>query len=114
MIELTRLNGSPLVVNSDFIKFAEASPDTMLTLINGEKIMVRESCAEVVERVIAYRARLWSESARLAPESMERLQRLIAAGTAAQAELGDRIQKQTGEPIEVDEEAAQRRRRRHT
>lgn len=58
MIELTRLNGNPMVLNSDLIKTAEASPDTMLTLINGEKLIVRETCAEVMERVLAYRARL--------------------------------------------------------
>jgi flagellar protein FlbD len=58
MIELTRLNGRPMVVNSDLIKTAEASPDTMLTLINGEKLIVREEIAEVVEKVLAYRARL--------------------------------------------------------
>jgi flagellar protein FlbD len=58
MIELTRLNGRPMVLNSDLIKTAEASPDTMLTLINGEKLIVREPIAEVVERVLAYRARL--------------------------------------------------------
>lgn len=64
MIELTKLNGSPLVLNSDLIKTAEASPDTMLTLINGEKLIVREPCAEVVERVLAYRARLLATVAR--------------------------------------------------
>ena len=58
MIELTRLNGHPMVLNSDLIKTAEASPDTMLTLINGEKLIVREEIGEVVERVLAYRARL--------------------------------------------------------
>lgn len=58
MIEVTRLNGAPMVLNSDLIKTAEASPDTMLTLINGEKLIVREETAEVVERVLAYRARL--------------------------------------------------------
>jgi flagellar protein FlbD len=58
MIELTRLNGRPMVLNSDLIKTAEASPDTMLTLINGEKLIVREEIPEVVERVLAYRARL--------------------------------------------------------
>ncbi len=51
MIEVTRLNGNPMVLNSDLIKTAEASPDTMLTLINGEKLIVRETCAEVMERV---------------------------------------------------------------
>jgi flagellar protein FlbD len=58
MIEVTRLNGNPMVLNSDLIKTAEASPDTMLTLVNGEKLIVRESCEDVVERVLAYRAQL--------------------------------------------------------
>jgi flagellar protein FlbD len=64
MIEVTRLNGNPMVLNSDLIKSAEASPDTMLTLINGEKLIVREECVEVVERVLAYRARLLAAVAR--------------------------------------------------
>lgn len=64
MIELTRLNGNPLAVNSDLIKWAEAAPDTMLTLVNGEKIVVRESCAEVMERIHLCRARLLAEAAR--------------------------------------------------
>jgi flagellar protein FlbD len=67
MIELTRLNGRPMVLNSDLIKTAEASPDTMLTLINGEKLIVREDCAEVTERVLAYRARLLAAVARRTP-----------------------------------------------
>jgi len=58
MIEVTRLNGNIMTINSDLIKIAEASPDTMLTLIHGEKLIVRESCAEIVEKVLAYRARL--------------------------------------------------------
>ncbi len=66
MIELTRLNGTAMVLNSDLIKTAEASPDTMLTLINGEKLIVREELAEVVERIVAYRARLLAAVARQA------------------------------------------------
>ena len=58
MIELTRLNGRSMMLNSDLIKTAEASPDTMLTLVSGEKLIVREEIAEVVERILAYRARL--------------------------------------------------------
>lgn len=64
MIELTRLNGSRMMLNSDLIKTAEASPDTMLTLINGEKLIVREEPAEVLERVLAYRAQLLAGVAR--------------------------------------------------
>ena len=43
MIEVTRLNGNSMMINSDLIKIAEASPDTMLTLIHGEKLIVRDS-----------------------------------------------------------------------
>lgn len=64
MIELTRLNGTPMVLNSDLIKMAESSPDTMLTLINGEKLIVREEIGEVTERVLLYRARLLAAVAR--------------------------------------------------
>lgn len=58
MIEVTRLNGNRMILNSDLIKTAEASPDTMLTLIHGEKLIVRESCEEILDRVLAYRATL--------------------------------------------------------
>jgi len=58
MIEVTRLNGNTMLVNSDLIKSAEASPDTVLTLIHGDKLMVRESPAEIVEKILVYRARL--------------------------------------------------------
>ena len=64
MIELKRLNGTPMVLNSDLIKIAESSPDTMLTLIHGEKLIVRESINEVTERVLAYRAHLLASVAR--------------------------------------------------
>jgi flagellar protein FlbD len=54
MISLTRLNKQPLVVNAELIKIIESTPDTMITLINGERIMVREPVDEVVERAIEY------------------------------------------------------------
>ena len=56
MIDLTRLNGKRLVVNCDLIKFAEATPDTTLALITGEKLIVLESCDQVVERILRFRA----------------------------------------------------------
>jgi flagellar protein FlbD len=67
MIELTRLNGSPLAINCDLIKYAEASPDTVLTLITGEKLVVLEPCSEVSQRTLNYRAAVlrsaWPEAA---------------------------------------------------
>jgi flagellar protein FlbD len=55
MIQLTRLNNQLLVVNSDLIKFLEKSPDTVLTLVTGEKIVVRETSEEVLAKIIAFR-----------------------------------------------------------
>jgi flagellar protein FlbD len=67
MIELTRLNGQKLFVNCDLLKYAEASPDTVLTLLTGDKIVVRESCAEVMEMAMSFRARMlgaaWPDAA---------------------------------------------------
>ena len=58
MIELTRLNGHPITVNSDLIKFVEAIPDTVLSLINGERLIVRETTTEVVQRITEFRVSL--------------------------------------------------------
>lgn len=55
MIDLTRLNGAPVTINADLIKFVEATPDTLISLATGEKIMVKESVRTVVERVLRYR-----------------------------------------------------------
>jgi flagellar protein FlbD len=80
MIELTRLNGNPMVLNSDLIKTAEASPDTMLTLITGEKLIIRETCAEVLERVLEYRARLLAAVAHHLPPGVN-LERVVSLGS---------------------------------
>lgn len=62
MIELTRLNGHALLVNSDLIKHAEGIPDTTLTLVTGEKLVVLESCDEVLERTLQYRAHVLAQA----------------------------------------------------
>lgn len=58
MIKVTRLNNRPFVLNSDLIKFVEETPDTVITLISNEKVVVRESCDEVVGRAVEYGRRL--------------------------------------------------------
>jgi flagellar protein FlbD len=60
MIQLTRLNNSSITINSDLIKFVEQSPDTVITLLNGEKILVRESVGQILDRVIEFRRRILS------------------------------------------------------
>jgi flagellar protein FlbD len=47
-----------LIVNSDLIKFVEQAPDTVITLLNGEKILVRESAEEIAARVVQFRQSL--------------------------------------------------------
>lgn len=81
MIELTRLNGTPMLVNSDLIKTAESAPDTMLTLINGEKLIVRESSQEILDKVLAYRAQLLAVMARKLPSLVEIHQRAAATSS---------------------------------
>ena len=55
MIHLTRINRVPLVLNSDLIEHVEATPDTVISLTTGQKILVLESPAEVVDRVVQFR-----------------------------------------------------------
>ena len=55
MIRLTRINHLPLVLNSDLIEHMEAAPDTIISLTNGQKLVVAESVEEVIERVIQFR-----------------------------------------------------------
>jgi len=55
MIQLTRINHSPLVLNSDLIEHIEVTPDTVISLTTGQKFIVLESSEEVVGRVIAFR-----------------------------------------------------------
>jgi flagellar protein FlbD len=54
MIVLTRLNGQQFVVNADRIRYVESTPDTVICCDSGDKLMVRESLAEVTRRAIEY------------------------------------------------------------
>ena len=55
MIPVTLLNGSTIVVNVDHIQWIEHTPDTVISLLNGEKIIVRETPGELVGRVIEFK-----------------------------------------------------------
>jgi len=54
MIKLSRLDGEPFVLNADLIRYVERRPDTFITLTSGERIVVRESLDEVVDRAVRY------------------------------------------------------------
>ncbi len=84
MIELTRLNGHKIAVNCDLIRYAEASPDTTLTLVTGEKLVVLETCAAVAAIAFSYRAELlraaWPNAAQaLTPRAAFNAAQAVAA-----------------------------------
>jgi flagellar protein FlbD len=56
VIIVTRLHGGSLAVNCDLIERVEATPDTVLTLVDGSRYVVRESVSEIVDRVRTFRA----------------------------------------------------------
>jgi len=85
MIQLTRLNSQPLIVNSDLIKFIEKAPDTVLTLVTGEKVVVRETSDEVLDKIIGFRRSILSG---LAAESSNVSIDTSAAGHSSGAEAG--------------------------
>jgi flagellar protein FlbD len=60
MIRLTRLNHAPMVLNSDLIEHIDITPDTVITLTNGQILRVLESADEVVERSVEFRRRIVS------------------------------------------------------
>ena len=56
MLQLTRLGGPVFALNPDLIERAEATPDTVVTLVNGSKYVIRESLEELTALIRAYRA----------------------------------------------------------
>ncbi len=64
MIKLTLYNDADVIVNADLIEFVERTPDTLVTLTTGKKVMVKESVEDVISKIVAYR-RLVSKNHRL-------------------------------------------------
>ena len=56
MIQLTRLNGSRFLVNSDLIERVDETPDTVITLVDGTRYLVAESLDTVLEEIRCHRA----------------------------------------------------------
>ena len=71
MIHLTRINHTPLVLNSDLIEHIETTPDTVISLTNGQKLVVLEPADEIIRRVIGFRREISRDStAAAAPEQV--------------------------------------------
>ena len=55
MIEVTRLNGTQILVNADLIELVEETPDTVITFTTGRKIIVKESRQQIKSLVKSYK-----------------------------------------------------------
>ncbi len=56
MIQVTKLNNAPMIVNIDAIKYVEATPDTVIYFVNGDSLIVRESLEELKNRAYEFKA----------------------------------------------------------
>lgn len=72
MIVVTRLSGGMFGVNPDLIQRVDSAPDTILTLVDGTKLIIEESMDEVIARVNEHRARILARSRELAVQAAER------------------------------------------
>jgi flagellar protein FlbD len=88
VIIVTRLNGAQFGVNPDLLQRVDSAPDTILTLIDGTKYIVRESMAEVIARVNEHRAQLLARAQEIqaAPAPTVELVRDAASGGPDPAE----------------------------
>ena len=75
MIPLRRLDGREFWLNEDLLVTVEETPDTLLVLTTGARVLVRESAEEIVERIVAFRRRVLGTPVPAAP---------VAPGTAAE------------------------------
>jgi flagellar protein FlbD len=62
MIQLTRLNGQPIMVNSDLIESVETTPDTVITLVSGNKLIVRDSMETIQSLIIEFKRKIYGPS----------------------------------------------------
>ena len=61
MIEVTRLNGTQILVNADLIELVEETPDTVITFTTGRKIIVKESRQQIKNLVLSYKRKIYIE-----------------------------------------------------
>lgn len=59
MILLTTLSGSPFFINPDLLFKIEALPDTVMTLVDGKTMRVKESPEEIIKKIIEYKKQIY-------------------------------------------------------
>ncbi len=59
MIPLRRLNNQPIIVNCDLIESIESTPDSVVTLVSGNKLIVRDSLDEIRTKVVQFKREIY-------------------------------------------------------
>lgn len=59
LVEVTRFNGSKIMLNAELIEVVESTPDTVITLTTGKKYVVTESCKDIADLVISYKRKIY-------------------------------------------------------
>jgi flagellar protein FlbD len=98
VIILTRLGGRQLAVNPDLIERAETTPDTVITMVDGHKLLVVESLEEVVDLVRGWRASVAAQAYSLSHElgghdvsGIDRATEMSSEDVAAHSALGSSL-----------------------
>jgi flagellar protein FlbD len=74
VITLSRLNGSTVAINPDLISWIDVTPDTTVSLLTRDVIIVRESLDEVIARIVAFRRATGAQGLALGPRAVDQLQ----------------------------------------
>ncbi len=59
MIRIRRLNNTEFILNCELIEFIEETPDTVITLTTGKKVVVKETAEEIIKRIIEYKNNIY-------------------------------------------------------
>ncbi|GHU76738.1 flagellar protein FlbD [Clostridia bacterium] len=59
MVEITKLNDAKMTINCDLIETVESTPDTMITLTTGKKLIAKDSIAEITDKIVAFKRRIY-------------------------------------------------------
>lgn len=65
MLEVTRLNGQKIILNCDLIEYIDANPDTTISLTTNNKFVVKETIDEVIEKIVNYKRKIFSENIKI-------------------------------------------------
>lgn len=62
MIKVSRINGKEFVINSELIEFVESTPDTVISLTTGKKVVVQESVDDIINKVIEFKRQTYQNN----------------------------------------------------